>query len=47
VDFSTGKPVYEMDDIMIGYSYITDSIKDIIAKYQLSPEQIYLMGFSQ
>ena len=47
VDFSTGKPVYEIDDVMTGYSYITDCIKDITAKYQLSPEQIYLMGFSQ
>lgn len=47
VDFSTGKPVYEVDDVMIGYSYITDCIKDITAKYQLSSENIFLMWFSQ
>ncbi len=47
VDFSTGKPLYEFDEIMIAYSYITDFIKNISEKYSLKPENIFLMGFSQ
>lgn len=47
VDFSTGKPLYNTEDVKKGYEYILDCIKDITEKYQLSPEQIFLMGFSQ
>lgn len=47
VDFSTGKPLYNREDVEKGYEYILDCIKDITEKYQLSPEQIFLLGFSQ
>lgn len=47
VDFSTGKPLYNREDVEKGYEYILDYIKDITEKYQLSPEQIFLLGFSQ
>lgn len=47
VDFSTGKPLYNTEDVEKGYQYISEYIRDIVEKYQLSPEQIFLMGFSQ
>jgi phospholipase/carboxylesterase len=47
VDFSTGKPVYQIEDVEKGYQYIRECIREITAKYNFTPEQVYLMGFSQ
>ena len=47
VDFSTGKPLYSREDVGKGYEYILDCIQEIAGEYQLSPKQIFLMGFSQ
>lgn len=47
VDFSTGKPLYKTEDVERGYHYILQCIEDITQEYNLDPEQIFLMGFSQ
>lgn len=47
VDFSTGKPLYKKEDVEAAYEYIASFISEVIEKYSLQPEQIYLLGFSQ
>lgn len=47
VDFSTGKPLYKTEDVERGYQYIRQFIEDISQKYELIPDQIFLMWFSQ
>ena len=47
VDFSTEKPLYKTEEVEESYEYITSFTREIKEKYILSPEQIYLLGFSQ
>jgi phospholipase/carboxylesterase len=47
VDFSTGAPVYRTADVERGYESIVAYIREVTEQYGISPEQVYLMGFSQ
>ena len=47
MDFSTGNPVYQSADLERGYQSITDSVREIQVKYHFSPQQTFLLGFSQ
>jgi phospholipase/carboxylesterase len=47
VDFSTGKALYQSDDVEKWYHEICDCIDEVQKKYSLDNENIFLMGFSQ
>ena len=47
VDFSSGKPVYKTQDLETGYREIISCIDEVRSKYDISPENIFLLGFSQ
>lgn len=47
VDFSSGKAIYKSEDVESWYNEIASFISEIVEKYNIPPEKIYLMGFSQ
>lgn len=47
VDFSTGKALYQSDDVVKWYHEICDCIDEVQKQYSLDNENIFLMGFSQ
>ena len=47
VDFSSGNPVYATQDVEIGFREIVTCIDEVKSKYDISPENIFLLGFSQ
>ncbi len=47
VDFSSGNPVYKTQDLEIGYREIVTCIDEVKSKYDISSENIFLLGFSQ
>lgn len=47
VDFSTGKPLYDYNNVVKWYDYIVWFIKYINEKYDIPFENIYLFWFSQ
>lgn len=47
VDFSTGKPVYNMEQEKISRKLIVNFIEQLKVKYNLDTNEIYLCGFSQ
>ncbi len=47
VDFSSGKPVYRIQDVESGYREIIACIDEVRSKYDIPSENIFLLGFSQ
>lgn len=47
VDFSTGRPLYNVEDVEKWYSEISSFLQNITQEYHLSSSQIFLLGFSQ
>ncbi len=47
VDFSTGKPLYQKEDVEKWYNEIITCIDEASEKYSTRSENIFLMGFSQ
>lgn len=47
VDFSTGKPLYKAEEASKTQKVIIKFIDEIIAKYNIKHENLYLLGFSQ
>jgi phospholipase/carboxylesterase len=47
VDFSTGKPIYDIRDVERGLTEIVTCIEDVHTRHGISYESIFLMGFSQ
>jgi phospholipase/carboxylesterase len=47
VDFSTGKPVYQKEDVERWYSEIINCIDEVSEKHSVSSDNIFLTGFSQ
>jgi len=47
VDFSTGKPIYDIRDIERGFTEIVTCIDEVHTDYGISYESIFLMWFSQ
>lgn len=47
VDFSTGKPVYDKAQAAQSKELITQFIDQLLAKYDIAQDKVYLVGFSQ
>jgi phospholipase/carboxylesterase len=47
VDFSTGKPVYNKEQAIKSRLLIVQFINQLLEKYQINKEKVYLFGFSQ
>jgi len=47
VDFSTGKPVYNKEQSVKSKQLIVQFLNQLLDKYDIDKEQVYLFGFSQ